>query len=145
MPQTNIFNIFKGGNMRYLLALFLVLALSASANAEFVGPGGGNTGSKMGGFHGPVSGAKADNVAAAKSLGDDAPVVLTGNLVSKVAGSKKKYVFKDGSGEIIVEISPKLFKGRDISPANTLRIFGKIDQDFGQEAEVDVKEFEVIK
>lgn len=130
--------------MRYILPFILALVLSVPAYAEFTGPGP-NSPMKTGGFHGPVSGAKADNVAVAKSQRDNAPVVLTGNIVSKVAGSKKKYVFKDGSGEMIVEISPKVFRGRDITPDNLICITGKVDQDFGQEPEVEVKDLEVLK
>ena len=129
--------------MRYILPIILALFLAVPANAAFIGPGAAGQ-PKQGGFSGPVSGAMADNVAAAKSLKDDAAVLLTGNIVSKVAGTKKKYIFKDATGEIMIEVSPKRFKGLNISPANTVRISGKVDQDFGQELEIEVKDLEVV-
>lgn len=129
--------------MRYILPLILALFLAMPVNAAFTGPGADGY-AKQGGFSGPVSGVMADNVAAAKSLKDDAAVVLTGNIVSKVAGTKKKYIFKDSTGEIVIEISLKRFKGLNISPTNTIRISGKVDQDFGQEPEIEVKDLEVV-
>lgn len=123
--------------MRYIISIILALFLSVPAHAEFVGPGANNP-AKIGGFSGPFSGAMADNVATARKLPNEAPVLLTGNIVAQLAGSKKKYVFKDNTGEIIVEISPKMFKGMKITPANTVRLSGKMDQDFGQEPEVEV-------
>lgn len=129
--------------MRLFITLALALMLASPAFAEFTGPGG-VPGPKGGGFLGPASGSQAETAAQAKNLPDNAPVALTGNIVSKVAGSKKKYVFKDGSGEIIVEISPKIFRGRTVTPADTVRVSGKIDQDFGKEAELEAKDLEII-
>lgn len=133
--------------MRFIIPLILAVFLASPACAEFVGPGGksGAPAALKGGFHGPLSGAQAETVAGAKNLPDNAPVVLVGNIVSKVAGSKKKYIFRDSSGEIVLEISPKVFKGLDVTPADTVRVSGKLDQDFGEEPEVEVKELEALK
>lgn len=133
--------------MRFIILFILAVFLASPACAEFVGPGSksGAPAGLKGGFHGPVSGAKAETAAGAKNLSDNSPVVLVGNIVSKVAGSKKKYMFRDSSGEIILEISPKIFKGMDVTPANTVRVSGKVDQDFGQEPEVEVKDLELLK
>lgn len=135
--------VFMEEKMRFIIPIMLLLFLAMPANAEFVGPGVNSSG-KGGGFTGPVSGAMADNVASARNLPDDAPVLLTGNIVSQLAGSRKKYVFKDNTGEIVVEIAPKVFKGLRITPANTVRLSGKMDQDFGQEPEVEVNNLALI-
>lgn len=125
--------------MRYILSLLLVAFLSLPAYAAQNAPrmqGG------PGGFSGPVSGSMADTVAAAKQLADDARVVLTGNIVSQLAGSKDEYIFKDATGEIQVEISPRVFRGLNITPDDKVRISGKIDKDMGKDIEIEVKVLE---
>lgn len=129
--------------MRYLLPVIIALFLSMPAYAAYTGPGG--TGNKAGGYTGPISGAMADNVAAAKNLKDDERVVLTGHIISKLAGTKDEYVFRDNTGEIVVEISQKQFRGMSIGPDDLVRISGKIDKDLGQDVEVDVKTLELVK
>lgn len=133
--------------MKYLRTLALLAALAAPvalalpAQAAFEGPGA----KAAGGFDGPVSGAMADTVAKAVTLGDDSPVVLTGNIVSQVAGSKDKFLFKDATGEVRVEIDRKVFAGRTVTPKDTVRIMGKVDKDFGKDVKIDVKMLEIQK
>ncbi len=87
----------------------------------------------------------ADTVAKAVTLGDDSPVVLTGNIVSQVAGSKDKFTFKDSTGEVRVEIDRKVFAGRTVTPKDTVRIMGKVDKDFGKDVKIDAKALEILK
>lgn len=98
-----------------------------------------------GGFSGPVSGAMADTAAKAKGLADDAPVALTGNIESQVAGKKDKFIFRDATGQIRVEIDKKVFAGRTVTPQDTVKISGKVDKDFGEDAEIDVKQLDIVK
>lgn len=128
--------------MRYLLSLALVAFLAMPCYAAFSGAEQG----APGGFSGPISGANVETVAAAKKLPDDARVILVGNIISKLAGSKNKYMFRDGTGEIVVEIKRKVFRGQDITPQDKVRIAGKMDKDFFEpEIEVEVKDLEVVK
>ena len=129
--------------MRYILTFLLLACLAIPAQAAFRGSHA--DGQKNGGFSGPVSGAMAETVKDAKALPDDARVVLTGNIISQLAGSKDEYIFKDATGEIQVEISPKIFRGLDITPDDRVRISGKIDKDMGREPEIDVKLLEKIQ
>ena len=88
--------------MRLLLSCVMVLALAFPAMAAqggFQGPG-----QAPGGFQGPTSGVQADTVAKALKAWDDAPVMLTGHIVERVAGSDDKYNFRDATGTIVVEI-----------------------------------------
>lgn len=134
--------------MKYLRSLALLAALAAPvalalpAQAAFDGPGAKVA---AGGFEGPVSGAMADTVAKAVTLGDDSPVVLTGNIVSQVAGSKDKFTFKDATGEVRVEIDRKVFAGRTVTPKDTVRIIGKVDKDLGKDVKIDAKALEILK
>lgn len=130
--------------MKYLRSLALLAALAAPvalAMPAMAAPGG----KAPGGFSGPVSGAQADTVAKALTLSDDAPVVLTGNIVSQVAGSKDKFIFKDASGEVRMEIERKVFAGQTVTPQDTVRIIGKVDKDLGKDVEIEAKMLEIVK
>ena len=98
----------------------------------------------MGGYYGPMSGAMADTVASAMQQQDEAPVVLTGNIISQVAGRKHRYIFRDNTGEIMIDIDKKAFRGQNITPQDTVRISGRVDRDFGKELEIDVKQIDTI-
>lgn len=128
--------------MRLIMSLLLTAVLATPAFAAFEGPGAGGN---PGGFQGPGAMGNETNVQAVKNMRDDTWVTLTGNVVSKVPGSKDKYTFKDASGEIIVEIDNKYFRGQTVTPANTVRITGEVDKDFPRPVEIDVKRIEVIK
>ena len=136
--------------MRVLMVVILLVCLAVPAFAAFQGPGadtGGFAGPGVngGGFQGPGNAAPAVNVQQAKRMADDTIVTLTGNVVSHVTGTKDKYMFRDASGEIVVEIDYKYFRGQTVTPANTVRITGEVDKDFGRAAEIDVKLLEVLK
>lgn len=115
--------------MRYILTLVLVAMLSVPAYAAFKGPG---------------TSAPATTAAQVKSLPDDARVTLVGKIVSQLPGSDDKYMFRDNTGEIMVDIDLKRFRGQEVTPNNTVRISGEVDKDFGQAPEIDVKRLEVL-
>lgn len=132
--------------MKFILPLVLGIFLAMPALAAYDGP---TTGANVPvtGFKGPVSGSSASTVAEALKLPDKSRLSLTGNIVSRLAGSKNEYVFKDASGEIQVEISDKVFRraGAEITPETNVRISGKMDKDFSGDPEIDVKHIEIIK
>lgn len=116
--------------MRYMLSLILVLILAFPAYAAFSGPG---------------TAVGVNTVAQAKGASDDAPCVITGNIIMKVTGGDEKYIFKDSTGQITVEIDDELFVGRDITPDTKIRITGEVDKDMMKDAEIDVQFFEIIE
>ena len=128
--------------MKRLFALVLAATLVAPtiAAAGFQGPNS----VQGGGFQGPTTGIEADTVAKAQKSWDDARVVLTGNITQRVAGSDDKYIFKDTTGEMIVEIDFELFAGRTVTPQNKVRLSGKVDKDFMESTKVDVKVLEIL-
>ncbi len=127
--------------MRALPILLLFAALSIPG-VTFAGFQGSNTSS--GGFQGPTTGIQADTVAKAQNKWDDAPVVLTGNIIQHIAGSDDKYVFRDATGTIIVDIDPEIFAGRTVTPQTTVRLSGKMDKDLMEAAQVDVRILEIL-
>ena len=129
--------------MRYLLTFVMLAVLAVPAYAAFEGPNSG--GQSMGGFQGPTGGVQADTVKKAQSSWDDAPVVLTGNIVERLAGSDDKYLFKDATGQIIVDIDQEIFAGRTVTPQTKVRLSGKVDKDMMEPVKIDVKVLEILK
>lgn len=125
--------------MRYLLALLLALFIAAPAVAGFNDPS-----ARQGGFSGPGAQSPATTVSQARGMRDDARVTLTGNIVSQLPTDHDKYIFRDATGEITVDIDQKDFRGQNVTPANTVRITGEVDKEFGRGAEIDVKYLEVL-
>lgn len=132
--------------MRYLLAIFILALLAIPAHANDGAPREGKTRvTQMGGFQGPISGAMAETVEKAKTLPNKSRVMLTGNIVSKLAGSRDEYVFKDSTGEMVIEIAPKRFGGNTVTPQNQVRVSGKMAKESHKDAELDVSHLEVLK
>lgn len=123
--------------MRYLMTLVFTLLLAMPASAAFM-----DGGRSQGGFAGP-DGMSATTVEKAKKMRDDAHIVLTGYIVSRIGG--EKYVFRDNSGDITVEIDDKDFRGQTVTPQNLVRIIGEVDKSFGRDVEIDVDRLEVLQ
>ena len=122
-----------------LASLLLFPCAAQAANDGFQGAQG------MGGFQGPVAAVDADTVTKALKGWDDTPVVLTGNIVERLAGSDNKYMFKDATGQIIVDIDNKQFFGRTVTPQTKVRLFGKVDKKMTRPAKIDVKRLEIVQ
>ncbi len=141
--------------MKIFPILLLALSLSAPALAaqpdgaaapEPTGvPGYQGPSASYGGFQGPTGGTENDTVAKALKAWDESPVMLTGNIVERLAGSDDKYMFRDATGQIIVDIDHELFWGKTVTPANTVRIAGEVDKEMFEATKIDVKFLEVIK
>lgn len=119
----------------FILVLSLLLMLGLGVVQAFSAePGGGYHGGTGGGFSGP--GLDIITVEKAKSMPDDTMVALKGNIIQSLGG--KDYIFKDGTGTINVEISPKVWQGQDVSPKDVIEIQGEVDKDWTS-LEIEVK------
>ena len=85
------------------------------------------------GFQGP--GLAPSSVAEALKLNDDTPVVLVGQIEKSLGD--EKYLFKDASGSVTVEIDNEDWRGVTVTPKDTIVIQGEIDKDFFK-TEIDV-------
>ncbi|MGK3143585.1 YgiW/YdeI family stress tolerance OB fold protein [Pantoea sp. C2G6] len=121
-----------------LAALFAGLSFTGYAQQGLIMPSGQPA--SQGGFKGPVPGVVS--VAQAKTLRDDAWVVLEGNIIRQVG--HELYEFKDASGVINVDIDDKRWMGQSLSPADKVRLEGEVDKDWNS-VEIDVKNLRVIK
>lgn len=83
--------------------------------------------SPKGGFKG-TSEAKYTTVTQAKKLPDDTYVILKGNIVSKIG--HEKYLFKDTTGTIEIEIDDKNWRGVEAGPNDIVIIEGETDKEW---------------
>ena len=112
-----------------VLVSLVLLPLSGPASGQYVGPGSGPAG---------------NTVAAVTGLPDDTPIVLEGYIVKQLY--RKRYVFRDATGEIHVEIDDKAWMGHRVGPETRVRITGKTERNwwvFGSN-EIEVKWIEVL-
>lgn len=87
-----------------------------------------------GGFQGP--GLSVISVAEALNSPDDTAVKLEGRI-EKSFGNEK-YLFKDASGTITIEIDDDDWKGVTATPDDDVIIEGEIDKDMFKDAKIDV-------
>ena len=111
-----------------VLALFCVAFVSAQGfTGEKAAKGGFTGGSK----------AEVTTVAQALKMKDDAKAVLRGNIVKQVG--HEKYLFKDATGEIVIEIDDDDWGGVTVGPQDTVELIGEVDKDFNKiEFDVDI-------
>ena len=68
---------------------------------------------------------------------DDTHATLQGNIVRQVG--HEKYLFKDATGEIVVEIDDEDWGGVTVGPQDTVELIGEIDKDINKiEFDVDI-------
>jgi uncharacterized protein (TIGR00156 family) len=135
--------------MRKLLAFTAIAALSlvfwpVYSAAQMGGFQGGfqsgSAGQREGGFSGP--GLEVSQAAEASKLRDDSYVILRGNVIRQLG--EDKYVFRDSSGEINLDIDRDKWRGQIVSPETVVEIKGEIDKDWNS-VEVDVDRLVVVK
>lgn len=107
------------------LALFAVLV---SLNAYAKSDGGCDMSYGKGGFM--DTNATPMSIAEVMKMPDDSYVTLQGYITKRVGD--KKYHFSDGTTEIPVEISHKVWQGQTVTPKDKVMIFGEIDREDGQ-------------
>ncbi|MDR1165089.1 MAG: YgiW/YdeI family stress tolerance OB fold protein [Deltaproteobacteria bacterium] len=125
------------------LAALAFMAAPALAQSGFHGPAAPSPqdgANPSGGFTGP--GLSAVTVAQALKLSDDSFVILRGNIVQHLG--KDRYLFRDDSGEIIIDIDNHKWNGLSVGPENAVEIQGEIDKDWGS-LEVDVDRIALIQ
>lgn len=107
------------------------LLFSTSAFAAYRGPEAG-----------PANrpGARPDAAASVRHMPDDTRVVLEGRIVNHRRGDC--YTFRDRSGETLLEIRRKAWRGVDADHRTLVRVFGKTDRK-GRRTCVEARRIEV--
>ncbi|MDR2902853.1 MAG: NirD/YgiW/YdeI family stress tolerance protein [Lactobacillales bacterium] len=116
---------------KQILAVTTALLIATSAAAQ-LGP--------RGGFNGPST--TATTVEQALKMKDDAFVTLQGKIEQKVG--KEKYLFRDKTGVIQIEIDDEDWRGLTITPQDTVEIKGEVDKGW-RNTKVDVDQITKVK
>jgi uncharacterized protein (TIGR00156 family) len=85
---------------------------------------------------------KLITVAEAKELEDNVKVVLEGLIIEDLGG--ETYRFKDGTGEIDLEIDKDAWKKREMDSDQLVRVYGEINRE-DDSIEVEVKKIKDAK
>lgn len=63
----------------------------------------------------------------ALNMADDSMVTLQGKIEKRL--KKDKYMFKDDSGSVVLEIDRDIWNGQTVTPQDTVVITGELDKD----------------
>lgn len=119
--------------MKKSIIMASLLFASTSVFAEFIGQNSQTIQKEQGGFMGPsISKTTVEKVKTSK---DDMPVVLEGNIIQHLG--KDKYLFRDQTGDITIEIDNDDWKGVTVTPKDSVTIYGEVDKDWNS-IEIDV-------
>jgi uncharacterized protein (TIGR00156 family) len=127
MSAPSRFHAFRSAFAGALIAFGAV-----SAFAQYTGPVEGKTGPK------PLRTVSEIR----EHAKDDQAVLLTGVLAKKLG--KEKYLFKDATGEISVEIDTEDFPSVKVDDKTRVEITGEVDKSALRAVEVDAKSVRVL-
>lgn len=74
---------------------------------------------------------------------DDADVTVQGHLLRKL--SDEKYMFSDGTGEIVVEIDDDDFPRQQVDETTTIQLIGEVDTSRRRPPEIDVDTVRILQ
>lgn len=74
---------------------------------------------------------------------DDQLATLEGYIVQQV--KHEKYMFRDSTGEMLVEIDDEVFKVQRVDPKTKVRIDGELERDFMEKDKVDVYNLTILR
>lgn len=113
-----------------LLAAFAIVSCLALSNYVAAKPNLG------GGFTGPSMDSKITTVEQAKTMNDDAYVVMQGKIKQSIG--HEKYLFEDQTGTIMVEIDDDDWNGISINEKDMVEIRGEVDTHWRKPTNIDV-------
>ena len=105
-----------------LAAVFLLISLTILSAQE--------------GFTGPRAGHPLVTVEQAKRMPDDALVTLQGYIINSLGD--EKYTFRDNTGEIMIEIDRRVWRGVSAGENDKVEISGEVEHERTR-VEIDVK------
>ena len=111
-------------------ALAAILALSTTS--AFAGFNGNTT--PNGGFQSGTQ--SAISVKQALQAADNSMITLEGNITQQI--DDDEFWFTDGTCQIRVEIERQVWNGLNVGPNDKIRIFGKLDNEVFDRAELEV-------
>ena len=109
---------------KFALATIFALATTSA----FAGFNGGNT---QGGFQQALSAA------------DNSMITLVGNITQQI--DDDEFWFSDGTGQIKVEIERHVWNGLNVDPSDKVKVYGKLDNEAFEKADLEVLRIEKVK
>ncbi|MFT0850470.1 NirD/YgiW/YdeI family stress tolerance protein [Achromobacter sp. F4_2707] len=94
-------------------------------------------------YTGPANSPAASVDAILKAPKDDQDVVLRGHLLRKTGN--EKYVFSDGTGEIIAEIDDDDMPNEPVSETTTVELRGEVDTGRNRAPEIEVDSVRIVR
>ncbi|MDW2975261.1 MAG: NirD/YgiW/YdeI family stress tolerance protein [Alphaproteobacteria bacterium] len=119
-------------------SLFTLLCILATgvASADFSGPDApaATAQNERGGF---ISGAETVvTIKQVNEMRDDVPVIIQGKIIQRMGD--EKYLFEDGTGSITIEIDDDNWRGQNVTPEDTVKMYGETDRGlFSTEIDID--------
>lgn len=127
--------------MKKIAAIAAIVMMSTApvfaAQGGFSGPSTTQTQTQTGQGGFVDANASLTTAAKVKDLKDNIWVKLRGNIVQRL--SDDRYVFRDESGSVNVEIDNKRWNGLNVTPQDRVEIQGKVDKDWN-DVEIEVKQ-----
>lgn len=114
-------------NLSLLIAAFSCLGMATAVQAGFTGP----------------SSAEKTTVSQVKEMPDESVVILQGFIESSLGD--EKYMFKDETGSIKVEIDDEDWNGLDVGPNDKIQIQGEVDTHLIKPTEIEVDSIVLVK
>ena len=114
----------------------LAAILDLSTTSAFAGFNGNTT--PNGGFQSGTQ--SAISVKQALQAADNSMITLEGNITQQI--DDDEFWFTDGTGQIRVEIERQVWNGLNVGPNDKIRIFGKLDNEVFDRAELEVLRIE---
>ena len=122
---------------RYLMVTAVVSGfLFLPAHAQYVGPSGNTAQPSV------QKTAQQDVKSILANPVDDQHVTLQGHLLRKQG--HEKYIFSDGSGEIVAEIDDDDFPSQPVNEKTKVEIIGEVDTGLRRPPEIEVDVIKVI-
>ncbi len=118
-----------------LLAASLLAGTALTVHAQYTGPGSKPARSAP---QAPIK-TVADVI---KNGKDDQMVTMTGQVVKQVG--REKFLFRDASGEIRVEIDDDVMPTQPFDDKTRVEITGEVEKDFLRSVEIDVKAMKLL-
>ena len=128
--------------MSVLAVLAIICGVSTVwAHGGFAEHHGGYVGNN-GGFVGPQAEPKSVTVEEAKSMNDEAKILVKGHIISAVGD--EDYMFKDNTGTIKVEIDKDIWKGVTVKPEDNVEILGEVDRHLQKETSIEAEAIAIV-
>ena len=110
---------------KLLYVLVVAVVISGAAFAGFTGP---SAYPQNQGFQGGSLNCSVVPIKDVMNMYDDQITSIRGNIVNRI--SDDKYLFRDKSGEMVVEIDYKYWNGIQADEKTVLELTGKVDKDY---------------